>query len=197
MGLAMKAHSVTYEIVSAIARKYAAARGHDVGAKVGADVLVAALAKALGADAAVPILAEAGLREAARFVEMVPDADAKEAQTLPALVPDAHLVSLLKGDLKPFREGGMGAMEALRVLLAPGRLPQDTLKALGGGDAAIIQIEDRGLFDTRLFTRSLAHVYQSLTEGQPANVPRQRSGTRSVVWFIGSCVVRGRSSVMR
>jgi hypothetical protein len=37
----MKEHIVTHEMISAIARKYAAARGHDTSANVGSETLEA------------------------------------------------------------------------------------------------------------------------------------------------------------
>ena len=157
----MNGHTITYRRITAIARKYAASLGHETGRKVDASVLVAALAKALGTEVAGPILAEAGVHEAVRFVNMVPIADIEEAHVLPALVPDEHLASLLTGDLRPFREGKMGALEALRLLLIPGTLPQEVLKALNGDGTPVVQIESHMLFDTRKLTRSLANVYQS------------------------------------
>lgn len=157
----MKTKSATYSLVTAIARKYAAERGQGTGTKVGADVLIAAVAKALGMDEAAPILAEAGMRNVKGFLDAVPSAEIEDGRALPALAPNDHLILLLRGALKPFREDRMSAAEALQVLLEPQNMTDDTVETLGfSKDATVILVHRKDLFDTRILLRRLAHLYQ-------------------------------------
>jgi len=131
------------------------------GARVGVDVLFTAILNALGNEAVMPVLEGAGIPEAVHLVKATSMNDGIDGSTLPALVPDDHLASLLRGELKSFREGEMSAMDALSILLAPGGLTMEARTSLGLTSGKVIKIGDRELIDTRSFARRLAFFYQS------------------------------------
>lgn len=121
--------SAEYNQVIAITRKLAKSRG--VADKdVGAGYLAAGIAKALGENASAYAPGFAA-KEFADALNRIPDASSDELDCLPPLHPDKQLKDLLCGKLKAFREGGLDASQAFKVLVEDPVVKADLARLLG------------------------------------------------------------------
>ena len=151
----------TFDNAAVIARKYAVTCGLQPREKVGAIILIAGIAKALGAEIAIPILEKMGARKAKEFFASIPSVNEEEAAGLNALVPDEHLAQLLKGSLAPLLKDELPLENALEVLLDDKNLNDDTRKELAIVETAQSKKEfGFDFFDTRSLVRGLAKIYQ-------------------------------------
>ena len=157
----MKSNEAGFLTAALIARKYALSTGLKPGQQVGPIVLIAGVAKALGATAAASAFEMSGFHNSRAFIESIPTAGQDDASSLPALVPNKQLTALLKGDLASLPKDEMTLMSALEVLLAPRNLTDEVRSALGAfTSSGASTTGDQILFDTRQLVRGLAKVYQ-------------------------------------
>lgn len=144
--------------VAALARTFATTRGHGKCDAVGAYVLIGAIAKCLGAEAASQILGPVGVKDVDGLLAVVPQAFEDD---LPPLHPDDHLKNLIRNQLAGFFKGTMSAEEALRVLVAPENLTPEAQQFLANPRAELRDVADtRAWVDTRAFLRNLSAFYQ-------------------------------------
>lgn len=150
--------SIGNQEIVAIARKFAAARGHAKGDAVGAYILIGAIAKSLGAEAAGEILGPVGVKDVPGLLAMVPEASEDD---LPPLHPNDHLKKLVCNKLAGFFKGTMSAAEALRVLVAPENLTPEARQFLANPSAGPRAAANKEAWvDTKAFLRNLSAFYQ-------------------------------------
>lgn len=121
--------SAEYNQVIAITRKLAKSRGV-VDKDVGAGYLAAGIAKALGENASAYAPGFVA-KEFATALNRIPDACSDELDCLPPLHPDKQLKDFLCGKLKAFREGGLDASQAFKVLVEDPAVKADLARVLG------------------------------------------------------------------
>lgn len=128
---------------------------------VGCEVLVAALAKALGPDRAGEMLRGAGIENIEKFLAHIPDASVKEKDNLPAAMPDKHLEALLRSELAPFFQGETQGEDALRVLLKPVNMTPVVQQLLKDPQTVLGNCSgDESPTSTRQLLRALSAFYQ-------------------------------------
>jgi len=140
------------------------------GDKVGLALLVVAVAKVAGPDAA-EALRSAGVRDVPAFLTALPDVSPVGLDCLPELKADARLAKFLRGELAGFMAGKVDAGEALRVLLSPECLDRDVRRVLADPTALSSKGNGDELHSTRELVRALAGYYQ----------PRFHAGYRQFV----------------
>jgi len=154
-----QAENHSHEVV-AIARKFAVARGYAEGDSVGSYILIGAIAKHLGKEAADAILLSAGVKDVAGLLAVVPESAPDGA--LPPLQPDKHLKEIILNKLSGFfKRGTMKAEDALKVLVAPENLTAQARQFLMHPLRGLCVVEGKkASIDTKAFLRSLSAFYQ-------------------------------------
>lgn len=157
--MASQAQNRNHDVI-ATAREFAAAQGYAEGDVVSSYILIGAIAKHLGQEAAGVILQSAGVKDVAGVLAVVPEG-VSEGE-LPPLHPDDHLKEMVLHKLSGFfRDGSMEAEDALKVLVAPENLTAQARQFLmnprlepsitEGGNSSV---------NTKEFLRSLSAFYQ-------------------------------------
>jgi len=118
-----------YNQAIAITRKLAQIKGV-ADQTVGAAYLALGIARSLG-DEVSNHSANFGGQHFSSALSSIPIATSDELEQLPSLRPDANLKALLRGKLKPFREGTLDSGLALEILLTDRSVREEVASLLG------------------------------------------------------------------
>ena len=121
--------------ILAVIRKLALKKGVRGTETIGPDYLALGVVGALG-PAAEPHLRNAGITDWASVRRAIPDADADELDVLPSVRANAHLASLLKGELKALLNGQMPPAKAVQDLLRDPKIVADVLRLISDDQLA-------------------------------------------------------------